>query len=115
MLSIVVSGHMNVFVAAVEDREKTKGEFTEGLKRNFFKTLLYFFVFMLMTMPLVFLVLYSAVPTLFMVKQLLDGDTGVIFTMLLMALLTLIVALFAMIFVPSLIFAAPIVTLIYSS
>ena len=98
VLSIVVSGHMNVFVAAVEDREKTKGEFTEGLKRNFFKTLLYFFVFMLMTLPLVFLVLYSAVPTLFMVKQLLDGDTGVIFTMLLMALLTLIVALFAMIF-----------------
>ena len=98
IVSLLLSGYINVFVNAVDDKEKKKGEFVKGLEKNYIKTLLYLFVGMVMTVPLVFLILYSAVPTLFMIKQFLEGDTGVIFTMLLMALLTLVVVLFAIIF-----------------
>lgn len=97
-VSLILSGYINVFVNAVDDKEKQKGEFVRGLKRNYLKTMLYLFMGMVMSIPLFFLIVYSAVPTLFMIKQFLDGDTGVIFTMLLMALLTLIVVLFAIVF-----------------
>lgn len=98
VVSVLLSGYINVFINAVDDKEKRKGEFVKGLEKNFFKTMLYLFVGMIMSVPLFFLVLYSAVPTIFMIKQFLDGDTGVIFTMLLMALLTLVVVLFAIFF-----------------
>jgi hypothetical protein len=98
VISVLLSGYINIFINAVDDKEKRKGEFVKGLEKNFFKTMLYLFVGMVMSIPLFYVVLYSAVPTIFMIKQFLDGDTGVIFTMLLMALLTLVVVLFAIIF-----------------
>lgn len=98
IISLFLSGYINIFVNAVDDKEKQKGEFFAGLEKNFFKTMLYLFVGLLMAIPFFFFILYSVVPTLFMIKQFLDGDTGVIFTMLLMALLTLVVVLFAIVF-----------------
>lgn len=97
-LAVLFSGYINVFISSVDDKAKTKEEFINGIKRNYLKTFLYIFVFILMTAPLFFLVLYSAIPTVFLIKLLLDGDTGVIFTMLIMALITLMVALFAILF-----------------
>lgn len=98
LVAVFLSGYVNVFIASVEDKAKTKGEFVTGIKRNFLKTFLYIFTAIVMTIPFAFMILYSAIPTVFMIKLLLDGDTGVIFTMLLMALLTVIVVLFAILF-----------------
>lgn len=98
LVSLILSGYINIFICAVDDKKKEKGEFIAGLKKNYLKTMLYLFAGIVMTIPFFFMILYSAVPTLFMIKMFLDGDSSVIFTMLLMALLTFVVALFAIIF-----------------
>lgn len=98
ILSVLLSGYINVLISSVEDKQKVKGEFVSGIKRNYLKTFIYLFLTIVLSAALLFFVLYSAIPTVFLLKLFLDGDTGVIFTMLIVALLTMIVMLFCVLF-----------------
>lgn len=98
IVSVFLSGYINVLIYSVEDKQKAKGEFVSGIKRNYLKTFVYLFLTIILSAVLFFFVLYSAIPTVFLLKLFLDGDTGVIFTMLIVALLTIIVMLFCVLF-----------------
>lgn len=98
ILSVFLSGYINVLISSVEDKQKVKGEFATGIKRNYLKTFIYLCLTIVLSAALFFFVLYSAIPTVFLLKLFLDGDTGVIFTMLIVALLTIIVMLFCVLF-----------------
>ena len=98
ILAVFLSGYTRVLIYSVEDKQKKKGEFAEGIKKNYLKTLIFIFLMIILSAILFFGVLYSAIPTVFLLKLFLDGDTGVIFTMLIVALLTIIVMLFCVLF-----------------
>ncbi len=98
LASVVVSGYTNLLMAAVNGEQKSRGEFRYGIRRNFLKITFYLFCAVVLSVLLFFLVIYSVIPAVSMVMMFLDGNTGVIFTMLLLCVLTASVMLLAIIF-----------------
>ncbi len=96
--ALFFSGYMNVLLCSVEDKPKSKGEYAKGIGKNFLKTLAYIYVAFILSTIFFFMVLYSVLPVLLRVRQLVDGNAGVIFSALILGLLTLIVVVLALIF-----------------
>ncbi|MFR1517429.1 MAG: hypothetical protein ACLSVG_01435 [Clostridia bacterium] len=98
IVSVVFSGYINVLMSAVEGKEKKRGEFKYGIKRNFLKITLYIFTAVVLCTLFFFLLIYSVIPAVSMLMMFFDGNTGVIFTMLLLCVLTVAVMLLAIVF-----------------
>ncbi len=98
LISVVFSGYTNVLMSAVNGKEKSRGEFKYGIKRNFLKTTVYLFTVIVLSTVFFFLTIYSVIPAVSMLMMFFDGNTGVIFTMLLLCVLTVAVMLLAVVF-----------------
>lgn len=98
LVSIVFSGYTNVLMSAVSGKAKRRGEFKYGIKRNFLKITLYIFVTVILSVLFFFLIIYSVIPAVSMLMMFFDGNTSVIFTMLLLCVLTVAVMLPAIVF-----------------
>ena len=96
--ALFFSGYANKLLLAVEGKKKEKGEFVQGIKQKFFKTLLYIYSAVVLSAAFYFMVIYAAVPVFFRINQLTDGNADVLFSALIMGLLTLIVVVFALVF-----------------
>lgn len=96
--ALFFSGYANKLLLSVEGKRKTKGEFTKGVTQKFFKTLLYIYSAVVLSVVFYFLIIYSAVPVFFRINQLTEGNAEVIFSALIMGLLTLVVIFFALVF-----------------
>lgn len=98
LLSAFFSGYINVLISAVNGNPKKRGEFKEGIKKNFIKTALYIFSFIVLSVIFFFLLLYAVIPAVSMLRMFFDGDTSIIFTMLLISILTVAMMLLAIVF-----------------
>lgn len=96
--ALFFSGYANKLLLAVEEKKKEKGEFVQGIKQKFFKTLLYIYSAVVLSAAFYFMVIYAAVPVFFRINQLTEGNADVLFSALIMGLLTLIVVVFALVF-----------------
>ena len=96
--ALFFSGYANKLLLAVEGKKKEKGEFVQGIKQKFFKTLLYIYSAVVLSAAFYFMVIYAAVPVFFRINQLTEGNADVLFSALIMGLLTLIVVVFALVF-----------------
>lgn len=97
-LSAFFSGYINVLMSAVDGKPKTRGEFKAGIMKNFMKTALYIFSLIVLSVILFFLLLYAVIPAVSMLRMFFDGDTSIIFTMILICVLTVVMMLLAIVF-----------------
>ncbi len=98
LMSLFFSGYSNILLSAVDGYPKRRREFSDGLKKNFIRVTLYFFVFTVLSAAFLVLLLYSAIPPVLMLRMFFDGNTDIIFTMLLVCILTVFVMLLSMVF-----------------
>lgn len=98
LIAILLSGYSNVLLSAVNGKEKRKGEFAAGIKKSILKITLFLFCLIVLTVVFYFLVIYSVIPAVSMLMMFFDGNTGVMFTMLVLSILSVAVVLLAIIF-----------------
>ena len=98
ILGILNAGYAQTFYLAAADQKKKKGDFKSGINRHFLKLTFYIFFAILLSVVFFVLLLYTAVPAVMTIKLLLEGDSGVIFQMLLLCILTVAVIFFAVVF-----------------
>lgn len=96
--ALFFSGFANKLLLSVEGKRKSRGEFAKGVTQKFFKTMFYIYSAVILSAVFYFLIIYSAVPVFFRINQLTEGNAEVIFSALIMGLLTVVVIFFALVF-----------------
>lgn len=107
ILGIVYSGYAyTLYVTILENerrtpankKKKTRVLFTEGINRRFGRMMEYF-IFLVLSCVLMFgLAAYSIMPSAIAIQNVLNGDTGSIFTMVLLTAVTVLILFFAVLF-----------------
>ncbi len=96
--SIFFSGSFNAINKAMEGRQKAPGEFSEGLKKYYFKTV--FVTFRVLFFGILFLLflMVVSVPAIAITKAWLSGKAGLMASALILDLITVLVLFFLVIF-----------------
>ncbi len=98
LFSVFFAGYAQVLYLSVLDFKPKKGDFKNGINRHFIKMSLLFTIFVLFTAAFIFLAAYTVVPAIMTIKIFFAGDSGVIFQMMLLSILTVMILYFAIIF-----------------
>jgi hypothetical protein len=96
--AIFFSGSFNVINKTMEGRQKAQGDFSEGLKKYYFKTV--FVLFRVLFFGLLFLLflMVVSVPAIVITKAWISGKAGLMVSALVLDFLTLVVLFFLAIF-----------------
>ena len=98
ILGVFFGGYFQTLYLAVNDVPKKKNDFKLGINRHFAKLTVYFFVLIITAVLLGILILFSAVPFVMHLQMFLQGDSSVIFKMMLLAILTVLFGYFTIVF-----------------
>ncbi len=98
VLGVLYAGFGQTMYCAVTDQKRKKGEFLSGISRHFGKLTVYFFLLIVMTILFIVLFIFALVPAMMTIKILFSGNSGVIFQMLLLCILTVAILYFAAVF-----------------
>ena len=106
ILGVLFSGFAYTEYVTVLDRihgnirkgKKTSQLFAEGINKRFVKMTGYFVFFILGSVAVTCLSAYSVMPSAIAVKNVIAGDTGAIFGMILLVAITVIILFFAIVF-----------------
>ena len=98
LLGVITGGYFQNMYLAVNDIAPKKGDFKLGINRHFGKMTKYFLFMICSLIVAVMLALFSLVPFAMHLQMFLAGDSSVIFKMMLLAVLTVLLGYFAVVF-----------------
>lgn len=98
ILGLLFSGFFNQLSGATFDKPRRRGEYRVGIGRYTFKLAVYFFITIILTLLVATAVLYSAIPAIMSVKLFFLGSAGMLLPMILMCVVSLVAAFFALTF-----------------
>ena len=107
IIGILYSGYAYTLYVTILDTEKrisprkqkkTGALFAEGINRRFGKMIGYFIFLILSCILMLGLAAYSVMPSAISIQNVLNGDTGSIFTMVLLTAVTALILFFAVMF-----------------
>ena len=88
IMGIFGAGHGHVMYLSFVSEKKRKGEFRQGINKHYVKVMFYIFFSMLLSALFTVAIAYVMIPAIMSVKIVLAGDSGSIFVMLAISVLT---------------------------
>ncbi len=98
LLAVFTSGYFQNMYLSVTDAPVMKGDFKLGINRHFGKMVAYWLFLIVSLIITAIMLLFSVVPFAMHLEMFMAGDSGVIFKMMLLAVLTILFGVFTVVF-----------------